>query len=91
MQFFDKVFQCHSNRDTVEQLQKSSPDSESAEQVNIYFVFWVLLIITATAPNSQCLLESWYLLMKLYDHCISPLWYLINSHCGIAETGSFNF
>ncbi|KAF3648854.1 putative protein-like [Capsicum annuum] len=31
-----KVFQCHSNQDAVEQLQKSFPDSESAEQGLVY-------------------------------------------------------
>lgn len=40
VQYTYKVFQCHSNQDAVEQLQKSFPDSESAEQVNN--MFWLL-------------------------------------------------
>ncbi|PHU05495.1 hypothetical protein BC332_26317 [Capsicum chinense] len=32
LKYIYKVFQCHSNQDAVEQLQKSFPDSESAEQ-----------------------------------------------------------
>ncbi|KAK6778671.1 hypothetical protein RDI58_025389 [Solanum bulbocastanum] len=39
LKFFDKVFQCHSNRDAVEKLQKSSPDSESAEQRLVRLTF----------------------------------------------------
>lgn len=39
LKFFDKVFQCHSNRDAVEQHQKSSPDSESAEQRLVRLTF----------------------------------------------------
>ncbi|MCD9643758.1 hypothetical protein HAX54_031429 [Datura stramonium] len=34
-----EVFQCHSNRDAVEQLQKSSPDTESIEQRLVRFNF----------------------------------------------------
>ncbi|XP_019228028.1 PREDICTED: small RNA degrading nuclease 3-like [Nicotiana attenuata] len=36
---FKKVFQCYSNRDAVEKLQKKSPDSESAEQGLVRLTF----------------------------------------------------
>ncbi|CAN4109613.1 unnamed protein product [Withania somnifera] len=39
LKFFDKVFHCHSNRDAVEKLQKSSPDSESVEQRLVRLTF----------------------------------------------------
>ncbi|PHT36418.1 Small RNA degrading nuclease 3 [Capsicum baccatum] len=39
LKFFDKVFQCHSNRDAVEKLQKSNPESESIEQRLVRLTF----------------------------------------------------
>ncbi|KAG8384340.1 hypothetical protein BUALT_Bualt04G0108000 [Buddleja alternifolia] len=33
LKFFEKVLQCHSNRDEVEQIKKLSPDNETAEQM----------------------------------------------------------
>ncbi|OIT06187.1 small rna degrading nuclease 3 [Nicotiana attenuata] len=37
--FSQRVFQCYSNRDAVEKLQKKSPDSESAEQGLVHLTF----------------------------------------------------
>nr|XP_016466366.1 PREDICTED: small RNA degrading nuclease 1-like isoform X1 [Nicotiana tabacum] len=39
IKLFKKVFQCYSNRDAVEKLQKKSPDSESAEQGLVRLTF----------------------------------------------------
>ncbi|XP_059296325.1 small RNA degrading nuclease 1-like [Lycium ferocissimum] len=39
LKYFDKVFECHSNRDAVEQLQKSSPESETVEQRLVRLTF----------------------------------------------------
>ncbi|XP_027166678.1 small RNA degrading nuclease 3-like [Coffea eugenioides] len=39
LKFFEKLLECHSNRDAVYQFQKTSPDAESPEQVLLHVIY----------------------------------------------------